>query len=256
MPIGALRLLWCFVPYSSRGAQQPLRRWLTALILVTTAAPSLGDIITSAQYTDPTDRYSHGILGDAIEWSGLELTFSDGTRQKLVLPGNHVFEDVAPRLVDVDNDDAPEVMVVETDMSAGAALALYGAYGKITETPHIGTRNRWLAPLGAADVDRDGSVEVAYIDRPHLAKTLRIWRYKEGTLVPVAALPGFTNHRIGERDIAGGIRTCNGDPEMILATANWSRLVAVTWLDETFNVVDLGSDTSRPAFARAMTCSD
>ena len=37
-----------------------------------------------------------------------------------------------------------------------------------------------LAPLGAADLDGDGKIELAYIDRPHLAKILRIWRFDDG----------------------------------------------------------------------------
>jgi hypothetical protein len=46
----------------------------------------------------------------------------------------------------------------------------------LAATPHIGSANRWLAPIGAADLDGDGRVEIAYVDRPHLARTLRIWR--------------------------------------------------------------------------------
>ncbi|WP_299045332.1 VCBS repeat-containing protein [uncultured Tateyamaria sp.] len=251
----APRLLSRFLRRPARGALQKVRPWLMSLALVVLAGPVSADVIAAARYTEPTDRYAHGILGDAIEWGALELEMTDGAIRRFVLPRDHVFEDVAPRLADLDGDGAPEVLVVETDVMAGGAFAIYGAQGKITETPHIGTRNRWLAPLGAADLDQDGVVEIAYIDRPHLAKTLRIWRYKDGTLTDVAAMPGLTNHRIGEVDIAGGIRTCNGVPEMILATANWSDLVALRWDGTTFQRATLGGDTTRPAFARAMACN-
>lgn len=229
----------------------------------------VAESVTGARFTEPTERYTHGVLGDAIEWGALEIdtgpsdapglqtdTVVRHTTYVLTLPLDHVFEDVAPRLVDVDNDGEHEVLVVETDVTLGAALAIYGPDGKITETPHIGTRNRWLAPIGAADLDGDGVVEVAYIDRPHLAKTLRIWRYEDGALREVAGLQGLTNHRIGEDDIAGGIRTCGGAPEMIVASANWSQLLAVTWQGGEFEWTELGSDTSRPAFARAMACGN
>ncbi|WP_299656781.1 VCBS repeat-containing protein [uncultured Tateyamaria sp.] len=242
------------LPRSARGVLQALRLWLAVPALLATAAPALADVIASARYADPTDRYAHGILGDAIEWGTLELIMQDGAIRRFVLPRDHVFEDVAPRLADLDGDGTPEVLVVETDTQAGGAFAVYGPDGKITETPHIGARNRWLAPLGAADLDGDGKVEIAYIDRPHLAKTLRLWRYDAGTLTPVADLPGLTNHRIGEVDIAGGIRTCTGRPEMILATANWSGLVAVHWDGAHFERAAIGPDTTRPAFARAMAC--
>jgi len=59
--------------------------------------------------------------------------------------------------------------------------------------------------VGAADLDGDGFVEVAFIDRPHLAKVLRVWRYVDGDFAEVAVMDGVTNHRIGEPDIAGGI---------------------------------------------------
>jgi hypothetical protein len=254
MPNGVPRVL-------SRSAPRCARGMLPAacLSLVFSAAMSGyadADVIAAARYSDPTDRYAHSVLGDAIEWGTLELTLSDGQVRKITLPTDHVFEDVAPRLADLDGDGAPEVIVVETDMAAGGALAVYGPHGKITETPHIGTRNRWLAPVGAADLDGDGVVEIAYIDRPHLAKTLRIWRYENETLTQVAALEGLTNHRIGEADIAGGIRMCRDRPEMIVASANWSRLMAVTWVDGDFAWTQISSDTSRPAFARAMACEN
>lgn len=254
MPVRAPRLLSRLLHPPARGALQQVRGWLMALALVTLASPVPADVIAAARYADPTYRYAHGILGDAIEWGTLELEMKDGAVRRFILPRDHVFEDVAPRLADLDGDGAPEVLVVEADVTAGAAFAIYGAQGKITETPHIGTSNRWLAPLGAADLDGDGATEIAYIDRPHLAKTLRIWRFEEGALTAVADLRGLTNHRIGEVDIAGGIRTCNGAPEMILATANWSDLEAVRWDGSQFERAYLGTDTTRLAFARAMAC--
>ena len=247
---GAPRLLSRFLKAPARGALLAVCLW--------PALPGgvAADTIASARYTAPTDRYAHGVLGDAIEWGALELTLTDGRTTTFSLPTDHVFEDVAPRLVDLDADGAPEVIVVEADVTAGAALAVYGPAGKITETPHIGTRNRWLAPIGAADLDGDGIVEIAFVDRPHLAKTLRVWRYDSETLMQVDSLQGVTNHRIGEVDIAGGIRTCVDDPEMIVATANWSQLVAVTWNADGFVTKPIGNTTSRAAFARAMDCRD
>lgn len=216
-----------------------------------------GQTITDARFSGPTDRYAHGILGDAIEWGTLEIDIArDGATQtlRIDLPEDHVFEDTAPRLWDLTGDGLPEVVVVETDVYQGGALAVYGPNGKIDETPHIGQRNRWLAPIAAADMDGDGVIEVAYIDRPHLAKTLRVWRFEEGTLRHAASVGGLTNHRIGERDIAGGIRTCAGAPEMILATADWSRLVAVTFDGEAFKATDIGPHKDRQSFADALAC--
>lgn len=228
-----------------------LRRvtFLAALLGATSAAAD----VTAARYAEPTDRYTHGVLGDAIEFGALIMTV-DGAEVLVRLPQTHVFEDVAPRLIDIDLDGVREVMVVETKMTEGARISIYdGAGALVAATPHFGRSNRWYSPVGAADLDGDGRVEVAFIDRPHLAKTLRVWRYVDGDFNEVAALGGLTNHRIGEADIAGGIRECDNGPEMIVASANWSRLVAVR-LDGALAATDIGPHDGRDSFATAMNC--
>lgn len=230
-------------------------RWLVACALLLAGAANAQDYgITKASYTDPTTRYAHAILGDAIEYGAMEITRTDGKRFRIILPQDRVFEDVAPRVVDLDGDGLNEVIVVETQVDTGAQLAVYGATGKITGTPHIGRTNRWLAPIGAADLDGDGRTEIAYIDRPHLAKTLMIWRYEDQSLTLVAKREGLTNHRIGEADIAGGIRTCTGTPEMITATANWSQIVATTYQNGQLNARAIGPHQGRRSFRQALAC--
>ncbi len=197
-----------------------------ALLCAAIAPPALAQEISAASYADPTTRYTHGVLGDAVEWGALRLDLSDGRRVRITLPDSLVFEDTTPRLADLDGDGGPEVIVVEAALDHGARLVIYDETGRIAATPHIGRANRWLAPVGAADLDGDGAVEIAYIDRPHLAKTLRIWRYQDRRLVHVADAPGLTNHRIGWEFIPGGVRDCGSGPEIVTADADWSRIVA------------------------------
>jgi len=199
----------------------PLAAALWALFCV----PAAADIV-AARYDAPTARYDHGVLGDAIEWGALVLTLSDGAERRFVLPDDMVFEDTAPRLADLDGDGAPEVVVVESSLTLGARLAVWGAQGRRAATPHIGRPHRWLAPAGIADLDGDGRVEIAYVDRPHLAKTLRVWRLSGGGLRHVADLDGVTNHRIGWDFIAGGVRDCGQGPELILASGDWRQVIA------------------------------
>ncbi len=234
-----------------------------ALMLAVPAAATPPNVITKAEYTEPTSRYNHGVLGDNAEWGALQLTVDQCVDCETVmirsvtirLPETRVFEDIAPRLVDVDGDTLPEVLVIESDLAQGARLALYDESGLMAATPFIGRTNRWLAPLGVADLDGDGQIELAYIDRPHLAKILRIWRYEDNTLVPVADQPGLTNHRIGENYISGGIRTCGGGaPEIITANANWSRLFASTLADGAITSRDIGPHTGPESFAAALDC--
>jgi hypothetical protein len=211
--------------------------------------------IKDARYDAPTDRYAHGILGDAIEFGALVLELDTGERVTITLPLSRVFEDVAPRLYDLDGDGDMEVVVVETHRDQGAQLAVYDESGKIASTPHIGRSNRWLAPIGAADLDGDGAAELAYIDRPHLAKTLRVWRFENNTLNHVADIAGLTNHRIGEPDIGGGIRHCDGAlPEMITASANWRSVMATRFENDKLVTRELGTHSGRPSLNAALSC--
>ena len=227
---------------------------VTPLIAALTcfALPAWADV-TAAHYETPTARYDHAILGDALEWADLVMQTDDRRQFRLSLPDNRVFEDVAPRVVPLPNE-APVVAVVETEIARGARLALYRETGLIAATPFIGQTHRWLAPIGAADLDGDGHIEFAYVDRPHLARTIRIWRYADGSLTEVAELPGYTNHRIGEDNIAGGIRDCGQGPQMIVASADWSRLFAIGWDGAAFTAADIGPHDGRASFANALTC--
>ena len=201
-----------------------LTLWLAAL------GPAQAEI-TAASYTGVTDRYDHGVLGDALEWTTLVLTLDDGTERRFTLPGDMVFEDLSPRLADITGDGAPEVITVESSLTQGARLAVYSASGRMIATDHIGQKNRWLAPVGAADFNGDGTIEIAYVDRPHLIQTLRLVQPENSQLREIASLRGVTNHRIGWSYIPGGVRTCTGRPEMILATGDWLANMSVFWRD-------------------------
>ncbi|MEQ6247444.1 VCBS repeat-containing protein [Sulfitobacter sp. HNIBRBA3233] len=248
-----------------RPAQHPQRRsarrgGLALCVVLALPAPAAAlaqgwqtAALEAAEYGAPTERYPHGVLGDDTEYGSLTLHYGSA-RLTITLPQTRVFEDVAPRLADVDGDGRREAVVVESDQSLGARLAIYNGGGLLAATPFIGQRFRWLAPVAIADLDGDGRIELAYIDRPHLAKTLRVWRMENGTLREIATRTGLTNHRIGERDIAGGLRLCADRPEMVLATADWSRLVAVRFDGASAEVRDIGPQTGRASFARAMGC--
>jgi len=229
-----------------------LRAAVIAAVFATGAAAK--DIVDSAEFTDPTTRYDHGILGDAIEYGEMVITLSDGRKILIHLPESRVFEDIAPRVVDLDGDGAPEIIVIETSLKYGARLSVYGATGIITSTPFIGRSHRWLAPIGAADLDGDGHVEIAYIDRPHLAKLLKIWRYKDGKLTLVAEKGGLTNHQIGQDYISGGIRDCGAGSQIITASADWTQIVATVFDGKEIRSAAIGRHKGRDSFKRALDC--
>ncbi|AHD08799.1 FG-GAP repeat domain-containing protein [Phaeobacter gallaeciensis] len=231
------------------------------LILGIAAVADAQPILTDAQFKGPVTHYPHGVLGDRIEYSAMVLQDSRGRSHRIDLPvGGAVFEDLAPRLWDVTGDGLPEAVVVESDPQAGAQLAIYGLRGgtlhKIAATPHIGTRFRWLAPVAAVDLDGDGHIEIAYIDRPHLAKTLRVWRYQNGALQEVAQQTGLTNHRIGEDFITSGLRDCGAGPELITVDADWTRIMATSLVDGRLISRDIGAFSHRDQLATRLYCVD
>lgn len=208
----------------------------------------------SATFIRPTNLYGHGVLGDDLEWSGLILTGPKKHDTFLIGLTDEVFEDVAPRLADFDGDGVPEAVVVQSHPEKGAQLAIYNRNGKIAATPYIGTRYRWLAPIGVADFNGDGDMDVAYVDRPHLAKTLRVWSFRNAALVEIATLKGVTNHRIGEEKITSGIRHCNGRPEMILTDGSRENILTVFFENGTLKQEKLGPYTGPKSVTQPPAC--
>lgn len=265
--VGARRHLLRPLRRIIRRALLSLICWLPLLAASSTSAQE----VTAARYASPTDIYPHGALGDDLEWGVVEITVS---RQKgeegalfnghvdltyrIKAPMNAVFEDTKPRLWDIDGDGLPEVVVVISHQEQGAQLAVIGYDGKefryIATTPAIGTRFRWLAPVGAADLDGDGNIEVAFVLTPHLSKTLHIWRYRNGDFRRVAQHQGLTNHKIGWDHIPGGIRTCRGDFEIITANVDWTHIMATTFKDGAIRTRRIGTYIDAAALNAALSC--
>ena len=262
MPRGPRRLPLHLLRGSARRGKQAVRLGLASLALLVVAGAVQAQVIVAARYTEPTSRYAHDVLGTDAEWGALVLTLADciecgqpNSRDITIrLDLSRVFEDLAPRLIDLDHDNHPEVVTIESDASRGARLAIYDQSGLITATPFIGTAYRWLAPLGAADLDGDGHMELAYIDRPHLAKTLRIWRYQNRKLSQIAHLPGLTNHRIGQDFISGGIRDCGSTPEIITADARWRSIMAARLNGTELEAARIGTFSGPQSLDDALIC--
>ncbi len=236
----------------------------TALVAQTAGAAQVctagdGRLIDRACYSDAAGPvgYDHPILGATPEWT--DVSVYPGKQAQGLKPWalrfDHGFiEDIAPRLADVDGDGLPEIIVVQTDLTLGARLVVLSRDQQVMgATAYIGQRHRWLAPAGVGDFDGDGRVEIAYVDRPHLAKELVLVRYQDGRLVEVGRYPDFANHRIGDAHISGGVRHCGGKDSLVLADGNWQRVIEVQIVSGQPQTTDRGA-MSAQALARALTC--
>lgn len=219
---------------------------------------SNGNGIQSAWYDDATSRYAHGVLGDAIEPSTLVVSDDNGCTVSVVLDQAHVFEDLAPRLANMDGNAGAEVITVRSHREYGAQIAIYQLTGEaltlLTTTPYIGTSNRWLAPVGVADFNQDGDMDIAYVDRPHLAKILRVWSYRNGKLDQIANKHGYSNHRIGEAFITGGLKTCDQETTMITADGRWNRILETTVKGNQLISMDIGAFQGSESVRDALRC--
>lgn len=166
-----------------------------------------GDI-AAAWLAGPTPRYDHAVLGDGLEAARLVVETRDGKTLVHALPASRVFEDLMPRLVDMDQDGDDEILVVETDSALGASLAVYGIAGerivRRTATAFLGQSHRWLNPLGVGDFDGDGRLDIALVATPHIGGRLRLYRYTAPTLTRFAETGGVSTHAIGSRELGLG----------------------------------------------------
>ncbi|MEM7243598.1 MAG: VCBS repeat-containing protein [Pseudomonadota bacterium] len=225
------------------------------------SAVKFGNI--TAYYDLGSTRYPHGVLGDSLEPTKLGVitpATSAACGMTLTLNEDHVFEDLAPRLADLDGDGRPEVVTIRSHQRLGAQIAVYKIGQRrlrlVAVTPYIGTRFRWLAIVGIADLDGNGRMDIAFVDRPHLAKKLRVFEYQPVEMREVANLSGLTNHRIGEDFITSGIRACGSmaRPEMVLADANWKKVIGVTLQGRQLTKREIGPFKSKASVDAALKC--
>lgn len=191
-----------------------------------------GDGIVKAMLSCATSRYAHAVLGDAIEAGCLIVEDEAGVVFQLDLPDNQVFEDLIPRIADVNSDEQNDVVLVRSEARSGAALTIYtlaqtSSDKQLTElvaTPAIGTANRWLAPVGVADFNNDGVQDVAYVQTPHIGGILKVWSIVDGEFKEIMQSRGYSNHSIGDTRVSTSkIMDINNDGVMDIALPNQRR---------------------------------
>jgi hypothetical protein len=192
--------------------------------------------IRDAWLAEPTDRLQHGVLGDALEARSVRVRTRAGLELAYRLPGGSVFEDLYPRVHDIDNDGRDEVLLVHSRPLAGSSVMALGIRGgvlaPVAESEPIGEPNRWLNPVGVADVDGDGRLELLVVLTPHVGGTLVAYRFTGSEFRRVYTIPGFSNHQIGSRAMRlGAFVDVNGDgiPEVIVPSPDRRMLRAIAF---------------------------
>lgn len=192
--------------------------------------------ILEAWFAEPTERMFHGVLGDFLEARTLRVRTRGGAVLSYRLPGQSVFEDLYPRVHDINNDGYDEVLVVHSRQHAGSSVMALGvrngALVPLAETEPLGAPNRWMNPVGVADVDGDGRLELLVVHTPHVGGVLVAYRFEGSGFRMLRSIPGVSNHAIGSRAMRlGAFVDINGDgiPEVIVPSPDRQILRAVSF---------------------------
>jgi FG-GAP-like repeat len=213
--------------------------------------------IAWAWLASPTRRYPHPALGSTEHAGSLHVLLQPQAGYAdpivLTLPLHRVFEDRVPRLLDLDGDGTDEILLIESDLFKGSALVVLGirsertkgidktALVELARGPYTGSTFRWLNPVGVADFDGDGRLDIASVTTPHIGGVLTLYHYRPQKspkpsgqldgLVPFASVMDVSNHKMGEleQDLAAIVTLPGHRPAIIVPDMTLTALHAFRW---------------------------
>jgi hypothetical protein len=199
----------------------------------------------------PTSRYPHKALGSVVHAATLHVVTSDGAapKQEIVytLPFHRVFEDLTVRLTDLDGDGRDEMMVIESDALRGSSIVVLGlrpqaaksgnkasavlAITELARSAPTGGTFYWLNPVGVADFDGDGMLDIASVTTPHVGGILTLYHYRAPLIEPFAKAMDVSNHRMQdpEQDLAVIVELPGLRPTVIVPDMTLKALHALRW---------------------------
>jgi len=238
----------CPAPARHTQAQEPLPNEAAARIPDSQAIAG-GRDVAWVWLGEPTRRYPHGALGSPVHAGSVSVRVRSTTgawqtvEHRLAL--SRVYEDRVPRLVDLDQDGRDEIVLIEADTLRGAALVVLGVElspdgPRLVErarSPFVGSSFRWLNPVGAADFDGDGHLDLASVTTPHIGGVLLLHHYRPPDLLPFARALDVSNHRMGalEQELAvivpgdATFASATGRPTVIVPDMTRRALYALRW---------------------------
>lgn len=182
-----------------------------------------------ALLTGPTDRYEHGVLGDAIEAERVTTASVGGgaavVDRTVSVPSPAVIEGLAPIWADLTDSGRPDLIVTASDRAEGARILAYvDGTDTVRRGPPIGGGNRWRHQLAVAPFAPDGVPELAVVRTPHIGGRVEFYRATATGLAIVATLDGYATHVIGSRVLDGGLAAdADADGRIELLVPNQAR---------------------------------
>lgn len=151
----------------------------------------------------PTGRYDHGVLGDAVEASAVDVRDENGPVVRIEVGPEEVIEGIAAMGVQLIADEAgDQLLVTVSDAAAGARLRAYSLDGSvIAESEAIGQGYRWLHQIGAGRLAPDGVLEIIAIRTPHIGGVVEAYRLVDDRLELAASTSGYSSHQLGSANL-------------------------------------------------------
>lgn len=182
----------------------------------------------------PTDRYRHGVLGDAIEPAAVAVVDPGGDRgeptvlDRIGAPSESVFEGLFPFWP---GGEDRRFVLTEASTSDGARVALYEDGQRVAAGPRVSGTGGWTHQLAVGPFAPDGSTEIATVEKPHVEHNLQFLARDGDSLSVKAARRGYRSHTIAagrntSRARAGDFDD-DGRPEVLLPRTNQQHLDGV-----------------------------
>lgn len=191
----------------------------------------------------PTDRYAHGVLGDELEASAIEIRASAEEAARIDVEARAVIEGLAPMIADLDGDDVPEIIVTVSDAEVGARVVSYGVDGeRRAVSKPIGRGYRWLHQVGVGATGPAGEIELIAVRTPHIGGIVEAYRLAGDRLERVAATPGYSSHRLGSPNLDMALLADvdgSAGPEVVVPTQDMATLALLARSGDGFEQVDV-----------------
>lgn len=194
--------------------------------------------------TSPTERYGHGVLGDAVEAASMTLVQTKPTLKVLTtieIRPPDVIEGIAPLWTDLNGDGQREIIATLSNDRWGAQLVVFNEKGqRVAESDAIGRGYRWRHQLAVAPFGPKGEMELVGVLTPHLGRVVEFFQWQGNQLVLKAALSGYTSHTVGSRNLDMALAgDFDGDQrvELLLPNSYGSTLGAIQRTDAGAKVI-------------------
>lgn len=197
-----LRLVECATELCAETAQRgPLQARLPEDGVSGTRMAKGSDPLVEVWLADSAERTGTGVLPGPLA-GAIAARDRAGRIHRLELPLDRAVEDVEPRLADLDGDGRDEIVVSMTREGQGATLAIAtlrqdGLAILAESEPASG--GVWRDPVAIADLDGDGSWEIATVASGDGNGRLEVWRLADRALSRILAMKGFATHLSGSR---------------------------------------------------------